>query len=261
MQIPLQIRGLWVPIITPFFQGQLDEESLIALIKDMDPNVDGFVPCLSSGEGGKMNDALWERVVTIVVRNTNKPVAAGILHSAMEKIVKLSEKAKALGCIAVAIPLQGESAEDQKNFCKEISDNSHLPIILYNTEKVHIDSADTLIEIAQNASIISLKDSSQNDNFFQEALRIKREGKATLSLLQGMENKLLSSAGCDGYLISLANVEPVLCKNLLNNPSEALNDEVMKRWDEFNLASETWYVGIKKALFSRGKIKSAELIS
>lgn len=76
-----------------------------------------------------------------------------------------------------------------------------------------------------------------------------------------MENQLLASVGCDGYLVALANVEPTLCKEMFSNPSKELNDEVMKKWDEFNLASETWYVGIKQALFARGKIKSAELIS
>lgn len=257
----MQIKGLWVPIVTPFFRGQLDEESLAALVREIESNVDGFVPCLSSGEGGKMTSELWERVVTIVVHSTSKPVAAGILNVSREKIGEFSEKAKMLGCVTVAIPLQGEDAQAQKSFCKEISDTSHLPIILYNTENVHIDTADALIDIAQYPNIVSLKDSSQNSEFFQEALRVKKEGKITLSILQGMENHLLDSAGCDGYLISLANVEPKLCKDLLNNPSKELNDVVMKKWDEFNLASETWYVGIKQALFARGKIKSAELIS
>jgi 4-hydroxy-tetrahydrodipicolinate synthase len=260
MNSKVQIKGLWVPIITPFFQGQLDEESLVSLVKEIENQIDGFVPCLSSGEGGNMNADLWERVVKIVIENTNKPVAVGILNPLMRKIIELSEKAKSLGCVAVAIPLQGEDTEAQISFCKEISDKSQLPIILYNTEKIHIDTIDALSAIDQYPNIVSLKDSSQNQKFFSEAVRNRKEGKINLSILQGMENQLLESAGCDGYLISLANVEPGLCKSMLNNPIKEVNDEVMKKWVEFNLASETWFIGIKEALFARGKIKSAELI-
>lgn len=260
MAMGLQINGLWVPLITPFFQGQLDEESLVKLVKAIEPHIDGFVPCLSSGEGGKMTDALWESVVKIVIENTDKPVAVGILNPSMEKILELSEKAKILGCVAVVVPLQGDDIQSKKSFCKELSNKSYLPIILYNTEKVHIDSVEDLVDLTKGSSIISLKDSSQNKSFFKAMVQIKKEGRTRLSVLQGMENQLLESVGCDGFLLALANVEPELCKNMLSNPSKELNDEVMRQWDELDLASDTWYVGVKQALFSRNIIKSLELI-
>jgi len=261
MKSTLQINGLWVPIVTPFFEGRLDEESLVALVKDIENQVDGFVPCLSSGEGNKMDDELWEKVVKIVIENTSKSVAVGILDASMAKIIDLSEKAKNLGCVAITIPLQDIDAEAQIRFCKEVSDKSYLPIILYNTEGVHIGSVDVLMEIDRNENIVSLKDSSGNQKFFNEAVQAKGEGKIELSILQGMENQLLESAGCDGYLIALANIEAKLCQDMYIDPSKELNNEVMRKWIEFNLGSATWYVGIKQSLFSRGKIKSAELIS
>ncbi len=261
MEIELQLNGLWVPLITPFFRGRFDGESLARLVREVEPFVDGFVPCLSSGEGGKMTDDLWEEVVKVVLGSTKKPVAVGILSKSLEKIIDLSARAKALGCVALAVPLQGEDPEVQKSFCKELSDNSSLPVILYNTEKIHIDTADVLVAVAQNANIIALKDSSQNQEFFQEIIKFKQEGKISLSIFQGMENQLLGSNGCDGYLLSLANVEPKLCRDMFTSPTKELNDEVMKKWDELDLASATWYVGIKQVLFSRGVIKSAELIT
>lgn len=261
MKPKLPINGLWVPLITPFLHGQLDKKSLVDLVKTIEPYVDGFVPCLSSGEGGSMSDNVWEEVITTVVANTDKPVVAGILDASIEKIVRLSEKAKSLKCVAVAIPLQGSLAEEQKVFCQELSSKTHLPVILYNTEKVHIDSIDTLKDVAQFSNIVALKDSSQNQEFFSEVLKAKKEEGLSLSILQGMENQLLESTGCDGYLIALANVEPKLCRDMFNNPSKELNAEVMKKWHEFNLASETWFIGLKRVLYSRGTIKSAELIS
>ncbi len=260
MKTILQIKGLWVPLITPFYKRQFDKESLIKLIKETEPYVDGFVPCLSSGEGEKMSVELWEDVIQTVAENISKPIAAGILNVSHEKIKELSKKAHKLGCIAVVIPLQGHDSDAQRKFCREISDRSVLPIILYNTEKINIHTLDMLLDINRNQKIIAIKDSSQNQNFFDEMLKSKKEGRINISILQGMENKLLESRGCDGYLISLANVEPKLCREMFNNPSMELNNKIMNKWDTFNLASETWYIGIKDALASRGIITSAELI-
>ncbi len=135
-----------------------------------------------------------------------------------------------------------------------------MPVVLYNTEKIHINDIDALVEIAGYKNIVAIKDSSRNQNFFDEMLRLKREGKIDVSILQGMENQLLESAGCDGYLIALANLEPKLCQEMLHLSSKELNNQIMKKWDEFNLGSETWYVSVKEALASRGIIKSSELI-
>ncbi len=255
-----EIKGLWAPIVTPFFEGRFDKDSLAKLIRKIEPDVDGFVPCLSSGEGDKMSEEVWTEVIKAVKENTSKPVAAGILRSDMQEIIDFSRKAESLGCIAVAIPLQGGDAANQKDFCREISDRSMLPILLYNTEKIHIDDLSLLKEIDISSNIISLKDSSQNQEFFNKAADARKRGEIGMSILQGMENQLLESAGCDGFLVSLANLEPKLCRDILERPSEELKAQIMSKWDEFGLASETWYKGIKQALFSRGIIKSAEPI-
>jgi 4-hydroxy-tetrahydrodipicolinate synthase len=260
MKEKLQIKGVWAPLVTPFDQGKFDSISMINLIKEIEPLVDGFVPCLSSGEGSKMSDELWGEVLKTVVQNTQKPVVVGILRDSIAEIISLSKIAKSSGCVAIVAPLQGSSSEEQRSFCKEVSDKSALPVVIYNTEKKHIDSPDNLIAISKNENIISLKDSSQNQKFFDAIVQMKKNKIIDMSIFQGMENQLLESVGCDGYLISLANVEPQLCKEMFNNPSEGLNQEIMKKRDEFSLASEDWFVGIKKALAFRGVIKSAELI-
>ena len=258
MNQKLQIKGLWVPLITPFYRGEFDRASMINLMKEIEPFVDGLVPCLSSGEGEKMTNQLWEEILKTVAENTDKPVAVGILRNSIAEIAALSEKAKQYGCIAIAVTMQGENDDDRKRFSEEISLRSALLVILYNTEKVHISDTDTLVDISHNENIVALKDSSQNQEFFNEALQVKREGKLSLSILQGMENQLLESAGCDGYLISLANVEPKLCKDMFLKPSPELNDQIMEKWGGLNLASENWFVGIKESLASRGIIKSSE---
>src|SRR5262249_344142 len=127
MNQPLHIKGLWVPLVTPFNQGAFDAPSLIKLMKEIEPFVEGYVPCLSSGEGGKMDAALWEEVLGVMVQHTNKPVAVGILKDSLSEIIAFSEIAKEYGCVAVVVALQGNTREEQLLFCEEISNKSALP--------------------------------------------------------------------------------------------------------------------------------------
>lgn len=260
MNPKLQIRGLWVPLITPCYEGKFDEESLVNLIEKIEPYVDGLVPCLSSGEGRKMSNEFWAEMIEVVRKNTTKPLAAGILRTSLEEIVSLSKKAKKLGCIAIVTPIQGNNDEEHKDFCRELSLKTALPVMIYNTETVHVADLDVLKGISANEKIVAIKDSSQNQQFFNEMTASRVKGELGISVFQGMENQLLESCGCDGYLISLANAEPKLCREMFDNPSMELNEQIMQKWEEFNLVSDTWYIGVKEALASGGIIRSSELI-
>jgi 4-hydroxy-tetrahydrodipicolinate synthase len=255
-----EIHGLWVPLLTPFYQGEFDGESMISLLKNIDPFIDGYVPCLNSGEGSQMADELWEEVVTFVIAHTNKPVAVGIFKGTIPEIVQQIEKAKLLGCKAVVIPVQGTDEDEMISFCNEVSSKSSLPVIIYNTEKTSIKTIEGFKKIAGYPNIVAVKDSSGNASLFQELVRSKSSGELDLSLLQGMENQLLESAGADGFLISLANIDPELSKNMLKTPTQEMNAKVMEKWDEYDLASETWFMNLKKILTARGVLKSAEAI-
>jgi 4-hydroxy-tetrahydrodipicolinate synthase len=254
------VKGLWVPLLTPLNEGKFDKTSALTLLKNIEPYADGFVPCLSSGEGSKMNKELWEEVVGFIVQNTSKPVAAGILKNDLQDILRICEKAKQLGCFAVVVPTQGSSDEERQEFCKNVSEQISLPLIVYTTEKSAITTLDSIKKLATYPNVIGIKDSLGNQSFFNEMVKARKAGMLDLSVLQGMENQLLQSAGCDGFLISLANIEPQLCRDMLEHPTEELNGKVMQKWDELNLASDEWYVYIKKALFENKVITSPETL-
>ena len=62
----IEIKGLYVPIITPMFHGEFDKGSMQKLIESVDQYVDGYVPCLSSGEGQVLSNEQWKEVVQFV---------------------------------------------------------------------------------------------------------------------------------------------------------------------------------------------------
>ena len=256
----LEIKGVWAPLITPLFDGKFDKQSTLNLLQTLEPFVNGLAPCLSSGEGAKMDRRLWEEVVGFIVQNTSKPVAAGILKDNLDDIISFTKRAKELGCSAVVVPMVGRTAEEKQDFAKKLSNQSHLPIIIYNTEKFPISDMALLKKIVSSGNFIAIKDSSRNQSFFNQMIQARKAGALDIFVLQGMDNQLLKSVGCDGYMIALTNVEPQLCWNMFINPSKKLNDAILRRCDDLNLSKDQWYMYIKKAMLKNNRIKSAEVL-
>jgi 4-hydroxy-tetrahydrodipicolinate synthase len=61
-----QLRGLWLPLVTPFRDGELDEASLRRLVRHYaNSPVDGLVLAATSGEGLSLGMSELERLVTL----------------------------------------------------------------------------------------------------------------------------------------------------------------------------------------------------
>lgn len=252
-----QIKGVWVPLVTPMYRGRFDHQSMIKLLKATQPYIDGYVVGLSSGEGEDLSEGLWRDTLACVASATHKPVAAAILGRSSDGIVSLAATAEQLRCAALVIPATGEGEDGAVDFFSELGKRVSLPLVIYNTEKNAIRSAKTVERLDELDDIIAIKDSSGDDRFFSRMLKMKPELR--MSVLQGVENKLLQSKGCDGYMISLSNVEPALCRSMLDSPSISLNNDVLRKFHEYNLGGQ-WYVTLKALLYGRGVLRSAEQV-
>ena len=63
-----QLRGLWLPLVTPFCGGELDETSLRRLVRHYASlPVDGFILAATSGEGMSLSMSELERLVAIAM--------------------------------------------------------------------------------------------------------------------------------------------------------------------------------------------------
>jgi 4-hydroxy-tetrahydrodipicolinate synthase len=61
-----QLRGLWLPLVTPFRDGELDEASLRRLVRHYaNSPIDGLVLAATSGEGLSLDMSELERLVTL----------------------------------------------------------------------------------------------------------------------------------------------------------------------------------------------------
>jgi 4-hydroxy-tetrahydrodipicolinate synthase len=76
----MELFGIYVPLITPFKDGKVDEPGLKILVEHfIAEGATGLVPCGTTGESATMSVEEHERVVEIVVAQTAKrvPVIAG----------------------------------------------------------------------------------------------------------------------------------------------------------------------------------------
>ena len=95
--------GAFTAIVTPFVNGELDEESLRDLIEfQIAKGIDGIVPCGTTGESPTLSFDEYKRVVGITVEVARKrvPVVAGAGSNATAKAVELTRCAKQLGADA-----------------------------------------------------------------------------------------------------------------------------------------------------------------
>ena len=133
--------------------------------------------------------------------------------------------------------------------------------MIYNTETAHFKTVEAIQKLDQIENIISLKDSSMNIDFFQKMVGLRKAGSLHMTILQGIEHKLLDSKGCDGFLTSLLNNEPELCKKMFESYPEKLQQQIMSEfWWQHNLGGE-WFITLKAMLYSKGILRSAEQVS
>lgn len=254
------IAGLFVPLVTPFYRGKFDEVSMKKLIKSLDASVDSYIPCLSSGEGKKLSVKEWETVIKSVCSSTKKPVFAGILRESEKEIFSLIQKANKLPCTGIVVPTLYDTDEKNFEYLKQVSEKSSKPILFYNTEKHPLKAFATLKKLDSLSKIVALKDSSMNKEFFKKLITLKKQNKLRMNIFQGMEHLLLQSAGCNGYVISLLNTEPKLCKTMFQKQDKFTNDKIKANFWKQNLGGN-WYISLKAILYERGVIRSAEEVN
>jgi 4-hydroxy-tetrahydrodipicolinate synthase len=85
------LAGLWLPLVTPFRDGALDEPSLAGLARHYsDSPIDGVILAATTGEGLTLDDDEIQRLVAIVAASLagRRPVYLGLSGSDTRKLAK-----------------------------------------------------------------------------------------------------------------------------------------------------------------------------
>lgn len=134
----MQFTGAFTALVTPFKNGQVDEDAYRALIEwQVEQGIDGVVPCGTTGESATLSHAEHARVVSICVDQVKGrvPVLAGAGSNNTREAVELTrcaKDAKADGVLHITPyynkPTQAGLLEHFATIAKEVP----LPMIVYN---------------------------------------------------------------------------------------------------------------------------------
>ena len=217
-QIRERIKGSMPALITPFSNGELDENAFRRLVSwQVAEGSHGLVPAGTTGESATLSHEEHMRVIELCVEEARGrvPVIAGAGSNSTAEAIALTRHAKEVGADAVLSVAPYYNKPTQEGLYRHfamIAEAVDIPIVLYNIpgrSAVEI-SVEIMERLAKIANIIGVKDATAN------LARPSRERAAcgtTFRLISGEDITALgymAHGGC-GCISVTANVAPRLC--------------------------------------------------
>src|SRR5258708_12585585 len=165
-----RIRGSITALITPFKNGELDEEALRKIIAwQIGEGTNGLVPVGTTGESPTLSHKEHMRVVALCVQvaGGRVPVIAGAGSNSTREAIELTRHAKEVGAdaaLSVAPYYNKPTQEGLYRHFAAIAEAVDLPIVLYNIPGRSIVeiSVETMARLAVIANIVGVKDATGN---------------------------------------------------------------------------------------------------
>lgn len=161
-------RGAIPALVTPFRDGELDEDAFVKLVeRQIAAGVHGLVPVGTTGETATLSHEEHRKVVSLCVKTAagRVPVIAGAGSNATDEAIDLVRYAKTVGAhgaLVVAPYYNRPSQEGIYQHFAAINDAVQLPVILYNVpSRAGVDmSNETVARLARLPNIAGIKDAT-----------------------------------------------------------------------------------------------------
>jgi 4-hydroxy-tetrahydrodipicolinate synthase len=134
----VQFSGVWIPLITPFFDGEVDYTSLVKLVKHYaGKGVAGLVPLATTGEVPTIADDEYCKILEKVLESVDGrvPVIAGVSGNDTRRMTAKLRELERYPLAGTLIPCPYFSRPDQRGIFEHfqaLAAASGLPIIVYN---------------------------------------------------------------------------------------------------------------------------------
>ncbi len=265
-------QGALVAIVTPFRNGQVDEESLRRLIEfQIENGTNGIVPVGTTGESPTLSHAEHKRVVEITVEQVRGrvPVIAGAGSNNTAEAIELTAHAKKVGADAVLqiTPYYNKpTPEGLYQHLKAIAKAAPMPIVVYSIQsRTGINVApETMARLAQDIpEVVAVKEASGNVAQMAEIMRLCGD---RITLLSGDDNLILPvlALGGKGVISVVSNILPRQVAELHRAWFDGDLAEARRRFYELlpvckAMFIETNPIPVKTAMEMMGLLPSGEL--
>ncbi|WP_424813400.1 4-hydroxy-tetrahydrodipicolinate synthase [Roseococcus sp. YIM B11640] len=211
--------GLWLPLITPFRDGALDEASLRRMVRHYAAEqLDGLILAATTGEGLTLDDDETERLVMLVAAEMGAagrrmPVFLGLSGSDTRKLGKALDRTARwpLDGYLIACPYYTRPSQDGmvRHFAA-LAEGAAWPIMIYNIPYrtgVNLGNA-AMLELASRCpNIVGVKDCAADMVQSFDLMRRKPPGFAVLTGEDAFFHTMLAQ-GAEGGIIASAHIAP-----------------------------------------------------
>jgi len=260
------LKGAITAIVTPFKNGQLDEEAYRALIeRQITEGIHGIVPCGTTGESATLSHAEHKRVVEICIDQVKKrlPVVAGTGSNNTAESLELTKHAEAAGAdyaLMITPYYNKPTQEGLFQHYKTVAGATKIPIVVYNVpSRTSLNLLpETMARLATIPHIVGLKDATGDLKQGAKTLELCGDKIAVLSGDDFTVLPLLAIGG-KGVISVVSNVAPAdmagMCNAFFKGDLEGARKIHYKMWPLMEaMFFETNPTPAKTALKLMGKI-------
>jgi 4-hydroxy-tetrahydrodipicolinate synthase len=210
-------QGLWLPLITPFKDGEFDAVSARRLVRHtVAAPVDGFILAATTGEGLTLDDAEAERYAGICreeMAGAKRRVQLylGLSGSDTRKVVKALARTSSWPIDGYLITCPYYTRPSQLGLYRHfaaLAESTSRPIMPYNIPYrtgVNLGN-EQMLRLAQLANIVGVKDCSADPVQSFDLLRDRPDGFAVLTGEDALLHNALTQ-GADGGIVASAHIE------------------------------------------------------
>jgi len=264
------ISGVWVPLVTPFRDGQVDLESYRRLIEQyLARGVAGLFPLGTTGEAPTLDEEETDAVVAATVETVADriPVFVGIGGNATRKVIRTIDRLARFrfpGIVSVCPYYNRPTQDGLLQHFAALSDATDRQLLIYNIPyrtSVNLCN-DTLLRLAERRNIVGVKDSSGS---LAQSLELLARRPTGFSVLTGEDPLFFTMIcnGADGGILAAAHLATERFVEIAR--LVASNDHIAARtiWSSLQdfiprLFREANPMPIKYCLWRQGLIRSPE---
>jgi 4-hydroxy-tetrahydrodipicolinate synthase len=267
------LQGLWLPLVTPFRDGELDEASLRRLARRYAAlPVNGLVLAATTGEGLTLKPEETERLV-FAVRDEikgfeNLAVCLGLSGSNTSALLDTLERTAAWPIDFYLISCPYYSRPSQRGLQLHfgaLADRAAHPVLLYNIPYrtgVNLGN-EAMLRLADHPGIAGLKDCSADREQSRDLLRRRPAGFAVLTGEDAHYHDALVD-GADGGILACAHIETETFAHIRNLVVKGEREAALSHWRSVAdlaalLFAEPSPAPIKYWLWRTGWIASAQV--
>jgi 4-hydroxy-tetrahydrodipicolinate synthase len=262
---------VYLPLVTPFLDGEVDVESLERLLaRYRGSGIAGLVLLGTTGESPVLSVEESERIVECVagVLQGALPLYLGVSGNDTRSVAASVRRADALpvdGYLVTAPYYNRPSQAGLIAHFDAVVSETDRDVIVYNIPYrtgVNIENASLFDLVERHAHIVGVKDTSGD---ITQTIELLREGRGRLAVLAGDDHLFFASValGGAGGILAAAHIEPESFVEVFRELQAGNLSAALERWNQLSswiplLFGEPNPAPVKAWLADQGLMRSPE---